>query len=301
MNAPSPIAFVAVTRRGLEQARLLRKRLRAGEVHRPERYGPAEHGWEVVYAGALSELVPELFRRCGQMVFFLAAGAVTRLIAPCLGSKETDPGVLAVDEAGRFVIPLLSGHKGGANAFARTVAGCLGAIPVITTASDVVGGLSLDLLEDAFGWTAEPRERLKPAARALVDGEPMAIVQEIGSADSWMNDLELPANVSVVRNPAELAGRSVAYALWITDRLVEDRAGIEEGRVLWYRPKSLVLGVGCERGISAAALEDGLDRFLAEHRFVRDSIGTLASVELKADEQGMLGLARGHGCRCPGG
>jgi len=295
MNAPSAIVFVAVTRRGVEQARVLRKRLRAGEVYRPERYGPAEHSWEVVFAGSLSEQVPALFRRCGQMVFFLAAGAVTRLIAPCLSSKETDPGVLAVDEAGRFVIPLLSGHKGGANAFARTVAGCLGATPVITTASDVVGGLSLDLLEEAFGWTAGPRERLKPAARALVDGEPLAIVQEIGSAGSWMNELELPANVTVVHNPAELAGRSFAYVLWITDRLVEGLYGIEKECVLWYRPKSLVLGVGCERGVSAAALEDGLERFLTEHGFVRDSIGTLASVGLKADEQGILELARRHG------
>lgn len=295
MNVLAPIAVVAVTRRGVEHARLLRKRLRAGEVYFPVRYGPAEHAWEVVFAGALSELVPELFRRCGQMVFFLAAGAVTRLIAPCLGSKETDPGVVAVDEAARFVIPLLSGHKGGANAFARTLAGCLGAIPVVTTASDVVGGLSLDLLEDAFGWTAEPRARLKPAARALVDGEPVTIIQEIGSADAWMHDLELPANVTVVRDPAELAGRPVAYALWITDRLVADRAGIEEDRVLWYRPKSLVLGVGCERGVSAAALADGLDRFLAEHRFARDSIGVLASVDLKADEPGMIELARGRG------
>ncbi len=295
MSTPPTIAFVAITRQGLEQARLLRKRLRAGEVYYPDRYGPTEHSCEVCFAGALSEQIPALFRRCEQMVFFLAAGAVTRLIAPCLASKESDPGVLAVDEAGQFVIPLLSGHKGGANAFARTVAGCLGAIPVITTASDVVGGLSLDLLEEAFGWTAHPRERLKPAARALVDGEPLAIVQEIGSAGAWMNDLELPPNVTVVRTPVELAGRSVAYALWITDRLVDDWEGIEEGRVLWYRPKSLVLGVGCERGISVAALEEGLERFLAEHGFARESIATLASVGLKADEQGMLDLAQRNG------
>jgi precorrin-4 C11-methyltransferase len=294
MKTPAPIVLVAVTRRGVERARFLRRRLRTGEVHYPERYGPAEHGWETTFAGGLSERVPELFGRCGQMVFFLAAGAVTRLIAPCLGSKETDPGVLAVDEAGRFVIPLLSGHKGGANAFARIVAGCLGATPVITTASDVVSGLSLDLLEEAFGWTAEPRELLKPAAHALVDGEPLALIQEVGSAGSWLHEMDLPANVTVVRAPAEMREQSFAHVLWITDRLVEDRGGVSEHRVLWYRPKSLVLGVGCERGISVAALEDGLDRFLDQHRFSRQSIATLASVELKADEEGILELARRH-------
>ncbi len=295
MKPPSAIALVAVTRRGLEQARLLRRRLRAGEVHRPERCGPAEHGWEVPFAGPLSERVPELFRRCGQIVFFLAAGAVTRLVAGCLGSKDTDPGVLAVDEAGAFVIPLLSGHKGGANAFARTVAGCLGATPVITTASDVVGGLSLDLLEDAFGWTASPRERLKPAARALVDGEPVALVQEVGSRGGWVDEMELPANVTAVRDAAALAGRPFAHVLWVTDRLVEDRGGIGEEKVLWYRPRSLVLGVGCERGVSSAALEEGLARFLREQRYSLGSIGTLATVELKADEAGLLELAARHG------
>ena len=295
MSAAATIALIAVTRRGVEQARLLRQRLRSGELYRPERYGPVEHRWEVGYAGALSDLVPELFRRGGQLIFFLAAGAVTRLIAPCLGSKETDPGVLAVDEAGRFVIPLLSGHKGGANAFARTVSGCLGATPVITTASDVVGGLSLDLLEEAFGWTATPRERLKPAARALIDGDPLAVVQEIGSAGAWLSEMELAPNLTVVRNAAELAGRSFSYVLWITDRLVKITDGIAAEQVLWYRPKSLVLGVGCERGISTAALEDGLGRFLGEQGFSLDSIGTLASVELKADEQGMLDLADRHG------
>ena len=108
------------------------------------------------------------------------------MIAPCLVSKDSDPGVLAIDEAGQFVIPLLSGHRGGANAFARTVAGCLGAIPVVTTASDLLGGLSLDSLEDAFGWTAEPPGLLKAAAMALVNREPVAIVQEIGTRGTWL-------------------------------------------------------------------------------------------------------------------
>src|SRR5215831_6922326 len=176
---PAPqIALIAVTQKGVERARHLRQRLKTGEVYRPARYGPATAAWEHPYDTALAAQVAVWFGQYDHLVFFLATGAVTRLIAPCLDSKTTDPGVLAVDEAGRFVIPVLSGHQGGANAFARTVAGHLGAIPVITTASDVIGGLSLDLLEDRFGWTAEPRELLKPAARALVDGEPIAAIQE---------------------------------------------------------------------------------------------------------------------------
>jgi precorrin-4 C11-methyltransferase len=295
MTPPTQVALIAVTRGGVERARLLRRRLRVGEVHRPERYGPSEHAWEVPFAGPLSERVPDLFARHEQLVFFLATGAVVRLVAPCLASKETDPGVLAVDEAGRFVVPLLSGHKGGANAFARTVAGCLGATPVITTASDVIGGLSLDLLESEFGWTAEPRERLKEAALALVNGAPVAIVQEVGRQGEWLDERDLPENVTFVRAMRHLPPRPFDYIVHIADRLPEQATGGEAGRVLWLRPRSLVLGVGCERGLPAEALEDGLSRFLDEHRFAAGSIAALASVDLKADEEAIGQVTRRHG------
>jgi precorrin-4 C11-methyltransferase len=293
MTPPTKIALIAVTRRGAERARLLRRRLRAGEVHRPARYGPAEHPWEILFDGPLAERVPRLFAECEQLVFFLAAGAVTRLVAPCLASKETDPGVLAVDEAGHFVIPLLSGHKGGANAFARTVAGCLGATPVITTASDVIGGLSLDLLEEEFGWVAGPRERLKEAALSLVNGAPVAIVQEVGRPGEWLDERELPDNVTCVRAAGMLPRHRFDYVVWITDRLTEDDT--DALRAFWFNPRSLVLGVGCERGISTEALEDGLRRFLKEHGFDSSSIGLVASVDLKADEPAIDELARRRG------
>jgi precorrin-4 C11-methyltransferase len=303
---PTKVALVAVTRRGAERARLLRRRLRAGEVHRPARYGPAEHPWEIVFDGPLAERVPRLFAECEQLVFFLAAGAVTRLVAPCLASKETDPGVLAVDEAGRFVIPLLSGHQGGANAFARTVAGCLGATPVITTASDVIGGLSLDVLEEEQGWVAEPRERLKGAALALINGAPVAIVQEVGQPGGWLAERDLPANVTFVRDVADLPSQNYESVVWVTDRLrgtdfqsIQSEGGRIEnpshGPILWFRPRSLVLGVGCERGLTVEALEDGLTRFLAEHGFARAAVGTVASADVKADEDAIGEIARRHG------
>ncbi|HTU19887.1 MAG TPA: precorrin-4 C(11)-methyltransferase [Gemmataceae bacterium] len=295
MKPTATIALIAVTKHGVEQARLLRRRLGRGEVHRPAHYGDPPHPWEHPFTGPLSEQVPNLFARCDQLVFFLATGAVTRLIAPCLVSKTSDPGVLVVDEAGHFVIPLLSGHQGGANAFARTVAGCLGATPVITTASDVLGGLSIDGLADTFGWIVEPAEGLKPAAVALVNRESVAIVQEIGGRGCWLDDNDLPANVTFVHDSGWLQGRHFERVLWITDRVVDDCRGIDEGRILWFRPPSLALGVGCERGISTEALADGLDRFLQKYRLARGSIRTLASVDLKDDETALIELAKQHG------
>src|SRR5215468_9804802 len=249
MTTAARIALIAVTQRGVEHARHLRQRLKSGEVYRPERYGPATAAWDRPYDTALAAQVPGWFAQYDHLIFFLATGAVTRLIAPCLDSKTTDPGVLAVDEAGRFVIPVLSGHQGGANAFARTVAGHLGATPVITTASDVIGGLSLDLLAETLGWVAEPAERLKATAMALVNQEPVAIIQEVGSPGSWLNAWELPPHVTWLPRVMDLPAQSFSAVLWITDRLVEDVHGLDAERILWFRPPSVVLGVGCERGV----------------------------------------------------
>jgi precorrin-4 C11-methyltransferase len=294
MTTAPRMALIAVTSQGLERGRLLRQRLRRGTLYRPARYGPPQHAWEHPYDGALSAQIASLFTDYDQLVFFLATGAVTRLIAPHLADKTTDPGVVAVDEAGQFVVAVLSGHKGGANALARTVAGSLGATPVITTASDVIGGLSLDMLEERFGWVAEPVERLKTAALALVNGEPVAIIQEVGSAGSWLDTLVLPAHVTCVRHVTQLPAQRFYSVVWITDRLVTDVHGLEAERILWYRPRSLVLGVGCERDIPEAALADGLATFLQQAYMAPASIAALASLDRKADEAAVLALAQRH-------
>jgi precorrin-4 C11-methyltransferase len=301
MDMPETIALIAVTRKGVQEACLLRERLRSGALYRPAHHGPVQHAWEHAFDGPLAELVATLFPCHDQLVFFLAAGAVIRLIAPSLVSKETDPGVLAIDEAGQFVIPLLSGHRGGANAFARTVAGCLGATPVLTTASDVVGGLSLDLLEGAFGWMAEPRELLKGTAMALVNGEPVAILQDIGTRGAWLDEMDLPDNVTVLTSPTQVStAESFSKVLWVTDRVMAQT--LDEGQspardILWFRPKSLVLGVGCERGVSLEGLEEGLTSFLQRHGYAPSCIDTLASVDLKEDEPSLIELARRRGWR----
>lgn len=295
MSDTPHIALIAVTRAGLDHARMLRQRLKTGDLYRPAHLGSSRRAWDHAYDGALAEQIAAIFAQYDQLVFFLATGAATRLIAPHLNDKTTDPGVLTVDESAQFVIPILSGHQGGANAFARTVAGHLGAIPVITTASDVMGGLSPDLLETQYGWIPEPPDRLKAAAVSLVNQAPVAVVQEIGRPGSWLTDQTMPEHVTSVHQVEQLPAQSFEHILWITDRLVPDRAGLPSERILWYRPQSLVLGMGCERGISLDALEDGLDQFLRQTGFAKASISALASLDLKADETAIVALAQRHG------
>ena len=105
----------------------------------------------------------------------------------------------------------------------------------------------------------------------------------------------MPEHISFAASIGELPRVNYENVIWITDRLVNDLGGFDEDRILWHRPKSLVLGVGCERGISADALEDGILRVVREHGYSPTSIGTLASLDLKADEEGLLEVANRHG------
>jgi cobalt-precorrin 5A hydrolase / precorrin-3B C17-methyltransferase len=90
----------------------------------------------------LAEAVADAWSSIGALILVMASGAATRLIAPHLRDKRTDPAVVCVDDAARFVIALTGGHEGGANDLATRLARHLGAVPVVTTASELDGSTS---------------------------------------------------------------------------------------------------------------------------------------------------------------
>ncbi len=176
----------------------------------------------LTYDGPLSERMGDLFQAHRSLIFIAAVGVVVRLIAPHLQSKRTDPAVLAIDEAGRFVIPVCSGHLGGANVLAERVASLIGATPVVTTASDVQGTIAVDLLGRELGWRVEANpETLLRAAAAVVNGEPVVVIEEDCGREWWPHDRPLPANLRCVGS-LEQAGTASAY-LWVTRRRLDAR------------------------------------------------------------------------------
>jgi cobalt-precorrin 5A hydrolase / precorrin-3B C17-methyltransferase len=215
------------------------------------------------YGGPVADAVRAAFAECEQVVCFLATGAVVRLIAPLLGDKRTDPGVVCVDEAGRFAVSLVGGHGGGANDLAREVAELLGAKPVVTTATDAVGVPGLDTL----GLPVEGD--VAGVTRALLDGAPVALRAEV----AW----PLPPL------PVGAAGQ---YTVRVTDRLVE---GAEREVVL--RPPSLVVGVGASRGAPAEEVVGLVEGALAEAGLSPASVARLATVAAKAEEPGIVAAA----------
>ncbi|GAA2277009.1 precorrin-3B C(17)-methyltransferase [Streptomyces ruber] len=218
-----------------------------------------------VYDGPVADAVRRAFGECGQLVCFLATGAVVRLVAPLLGDKTTDPGVVCVDEAGRFAVSLVGGHGGGANALAREVGEVLGAEPVVTTATDAVGLPGLDTL----GLPVEGD--VAGVTRALLDGEPVALEAEV----SW----PLPPL------PVTDGG---AYTIRLTDRLVEP---VPAEREVLLRPPTLVVGVGASKGAPTDEILGLVEAALRDAGLSARSVAELATVDAKADEPGIVAAA----------
>ncbi|MGN0163663.1 MAG: hypothetical protein ACI4EA_08830, partial [Candidatus Ornithomonoglobus sp.] len=119
---------------------------------------------------SLAEWTGKAFGKSELIIFVGAAGVAVRAIAPYMVKKDTDPAVLVVDEAGRFVIPLLSGHIGGANTYAAVLAERLGGQAVITTATDINGVFAVDTWAVNNGYVIDNTEEIKRISGALLDG-----------------------------------------------------------------------------------------------------------------------------------
>ncbi|MFF3708093.1 precorrin-3B C(17)-methyltransferase [Streptomyces phaeochromogenes] len=216
-----------------------------------------------VYEGPVGDAVRRAFAECEQLVCFLATGAVVRLVAPLLVDKASDPGIVCVDEGGRFAVSLVGGHGGGANELAREVGELLGAEPVVTTATDSVGLPGLDTL----GLPVEGD--VAGVSRAMLDGEAVALRADV----AW----PLP--------PLRVA-EAGAYSIRVSDRAVEPAE-----REVVLRPPSLVVGVGASKGAPVDEVLGLVQEALRDAGLSVKSVAELATVDAKAEEPGILGAA----------
>lgn len=235
------VALVAITRHGAEQVANIAPRLPQADVVVADKFTTVMAGLPNTvngYSGALSAQIGALFSRYEQIVFFVSLGAVVRLIAPHLKSKDEDPGVLVVDDAAQFVIPVLSGHVGGANAYAEQLAALLEATPVLTTASDVGKTIPVDILGRELGWQVEaPKLNITRVSAHVVNGEPIAFVQEAGAGNWWTRATPLPGNIRLFERFEDVDLDQFRAVLWVTRREIPPALwqALEE-RLVVYRP-----------------------------------------------------------------
>lgn len=226
------IAVVSITKHGIARAGQVVTALPGAQLFAPEKFraeaeaavAQVAPGAAHCYAGKVGEQVPALFAAFDALVCIVSLGAVVRLIAPHLKNKESDPAVVVLDEAGKFAIPVLSGHLGGANALAGHLATALGAMAVLTTASDARETIGVDILGRELGWTfAATHDELVRCSAAMVNDEPVALVQEAGSRDWWHGHANgrqgpLPANVTLFERLEEVDPAQFSAVLCISAR-----------------------------------------------------------------------------------
>ncbi len=139
---------------------------------------------------------------------------------------------------GQFVIPVLSGHVGGANEWSERIAALIGATPVLTTASDVGKTIPVDILGRHLGWRVEaPKINITRVSAHVVNGEPIAVVQEAGSPHWWNRPTPLPANIVCLADWSGVDPERFKAVLWIThDEVTPERWAAWHERLVVYRP-----------------------------------------------------------------
>ena len=214
------------------------------------------------------------FQTGNGLVFVGAAGIAVRAVAHYVSSKATDPAVVVVDEGGRYAVPLLSGHLGGANDLARTIGRVCGAAPVLTTATDINGTFAVDEWAKRQNCAIPDAGKIKRVSSLLLSGGCVRI------RSSWPIEGEAPPGVTVVD------GKDCDIRLDI-------RTGDKD--VLRLVPRIAVLGVGCKRGTSQDTIEAALAAMLGKSGLSQMAICAVATIDLKKNEPDLVAFCVSHG------
>ena len=291
-----PFAVYAITKHGIAIASRLLPQLSGADLFVSEKLIASAP------AGALRLPLPmgptlfETFPAYDCHIFIISVGAVVRMIVPLLKNKKVDPAVVCIDDAARFSICVLSGHVGRGNIFTDRIATALGAQSVVTTASDVIGTLTVDILGRDFGWTLDdPDRNVTRGCAAVVNATEVLFVQETGEPNWWPAEKPLPEGVRYATSLEGVDPNAFEILLIATDREIGESHQAHWKNAVIYRPKSLVLGIGCDRGTTPDLVERGVMALLARHGLSPKSVKELATIDAKMDEPALLALSERYG------
>ena len=210
----------------------------------------------------------QLFAWSDVLVFVGSTGIAVREIAPHIQDKTKDPAVLVIDELGKFVIPLLSGHIGGANVLALSLSHALDSVPVITTATDINRRFSVDAWAAQNDFVISNMNTAKAVSAAILEGN-VPLCSDYPIVSALPNGVEQGSNGSV----------GIKISIYREEPF---------GRTLRLIPRVLHLGIGCRKGTSCAAIREAVEAVLEQHWIDRRAVKCVASIDLKAQEEGLL-------------
>ena len=252
---------------------------------------------------SLGEFTSLAFAEADHIIYIGAAGIAVRAIAHHIKFKDTDPGVIVMDEKAAYVIPILSGHIGGANALALDLARELGSQAVITTATDVNGVIAIDSWATENCMKIDRIGNIKQISSAVLENRRIKLYTQCRGKFAVLKSEELKALYEGFEaadsldssNPSESSDSDVPLVV-ITDSqsLIEDvRKRFPEALVLI--PCVTFAGMGCRKDIDFLPAEELFEQALTELDLDVRAIRSLNSVDLKKDEKALLMLAEKYG------
>ena len=208
----------------------------------------------------LSVWASQMFERGNALIFVGAAGIAVRAIAPSVKDKLIDSPVIVIDDLGNFVIPILSGHAGGGNKLAVTIAALIGAQPVITTSTDIHGAFSADVFARENNLSIRNRDGIKKVSAKAIEGKPVTLtIKDYPSSDS---------------------SGSEPFSRY--DIVIADETDLEYSLLL--SPKKYTLGIGMKKGTDIKKAEDYIIRKLIESNIITDDIYAVCTIDIKQEE-----------------
>lgn len=214
------------------------------------------------------------------LLFIGACGIAVRAIAPYITDKLHDSAVLVMDEGGTYIIPILSGHVGGANEIAVKIAKEIDSIPVITTATDINGKFAVDLFAKRNGLHIENKHGIAKVSSKVLAGKELHIAVEQGHLEENIN---IPEGI-------------VLSEFWMSpertaDVVVTTQRG-ETGALLTLKPKEYILGIGCKRGKEEEKINQFIRKKLDQLGIGVEQVMVVASIDKKTDEAGLVSWCR---------
>src|SRR4030042_952932 len=285
------IAIIALTRKGVETAAKISVALKKLKI-KNSLFSPEQcvQGWAMPLDARLGEFVREIFGKVDAIIGVMAAGIIVRAVAPCLKNNLSDPAVVCVDVSGRFAISLLSGHYGGANELTQIIAREIGAIPVITTASDVIGKISIDEAARLLHCNIKNPDSLVAVNSALVNGKSVVLVL-VGNVKIHMETIfgyEIK-RANNAKEAVELIKNFDAGAI-ITEGKVPMEKLPKPATIL--TPRKIIVGVGARKNASENQIIAAVNAALAQVNVPLERVNGLATVDIKKDSAAMIGAAK---------
>jgi len=219
---------------------------------------------------SLKEWTQKAFSDGDALIFVGAVGIAVRAISDFIKSKERDPAVIVCDELGKYVIPILSGHIGGANNIAERIGNEISAETIITTATDINGLWAVDSWAVKKNFKIYNVKNIKYISSALLEGKYIGLYSDIDINEN------LPKEILI-------GNTDTKYGIVISPYIKNIYK-----YTLNLIPKCVSIGVGTKKNVDENAVIEFFKKVFREKNIDMYSVCDVATINIKKNEKAIL-------------